>query len=120
MQLMVEGDQWEMYIPSNLAYGDGGSGAKIKGGDTLIFKMEILKIKGNKVPANRCDPATEEGCDEKEIKYIKKVSAKTIEEIKKELSRLEKMQKKKMTAKLSGWVNQRLSIVRKLVEKDEL
>merc|ERR1719190_46602 len=33
MQLMVEGDKWEMYIPSELGYGDGGSGAKIKGGD---------------------------------------------------------------------------------------
>merc|ERR1712066_260805 len=32
MQLMVEGDKWEMYIPSDLGYGDGGSGATIKGG----------------------------------------------------------------------------------------
>ena len=30
MQLMVEGDKWEMYIPSEMGYGDGGSGAKIK------------------------------------------------------------------------------------------
>ena len=30
MQMMVEGDQWEVYIPSDLAYGDSGSGAKIK------------------------------------------------------------------------------------------
>merc|ERR1719327_561567 len=37
MQLMVEGDKWEMYIPSDLAYGDSGSGADIKGGDVLVF-----------------------------------------------------------------------------------
>merc|ERR1719218_536431 len=36
MQLMVEGDKWEMYIPSELGYGDGGSGDKIKGGDVLV------------------------------------------------------------------------------------
>jgi FKBP-type peptidyl-prolyl cis-trans isomerase FklB len=39
MQLMVEGDKWEMYIPSELGYGDSGSPPKIAGGDVLIFTM---------------------------------------------------------------------------------
>merc|ERR1711976_523586 len=60
MQLMVEGDKWEMYIPSELGYGDGGSGAKIKGGDVLIFRMEIIKIEGGKVRAVKCDLKTRE------------------------------------------------------------
>merc|ERR1719277_2227656 len=51
MQLMVEGDKWEMYIPSELAYGDRGAGGKIPGGACLIFIMEIVKIKGPTVPA---------------------------------------------------------------------
>lgn len=55
MQLMVEGDKWEVTIPSDLAYGAKGSGSDIKGGDTLIFKMEIIEIKGDKVP---CDQET--------------------------------------------------------------
>ena len=50
MQLMVEGDKWEMYIPSDMAYGDNGRPPKIGGGDCLIFTMEILKIKGGKKP----------------------------------------------------------------------
>ena len=29
MQLMVEGDKWEMYIPSDLAYGERGSPPKV-------------------------------------------------------------------------------------------
>ena len=41
MQLMVEGDKWEMYIPSDLGYGDRGSPPKIKGGDALIFVVGI-------------------------------------------------------------------------------
>mmetsp|Transcript_28355 Transcript_28355/g.81442 ORF Transcript_28355/g.81442 Transcript_28355/m.81442 type:complete len:158 (+) Transcript_28355:89-562(+) len=49
MQLMVEGDKWEMYIPSELAYGDRGSGGKIPGGSALVFQMELIKIKGDKV-----------------------------------------------------------------------
>lgn len=45
MQLMVEGDKWELYIPPELAYGSRGAGP-IPGGATLVFKMEIVKIKG--------------------------------------------------------------------------
>ena len=30
MQLMVEGDKWEMYIPSDLAYGARGSPPKVR------------------------------------------------------------------------------------------
>merc|ERR1712086_44637 len=51
MQLMVEGDTWEMYIPYTLAYGDAGAGGKIPGGATLIFEMELVRIKGDKVDA---------------------------------------------------------------------
>jgi len=45
MQLMREGDKWELTIPSELAYGDSGAGGKIKGGAVLVFELEILKVK---------------------------------------------------------------------------
>ena len=48
--MMVEGDKWELYIPSDMAYGDGGRPPKIGGGDVLIFTIEIIKIKGGKKP----------------------------------------------------------------------
>ena len=124
MQLMVQGDKWEMYIPSELGYGEGGtvrmpppththrahalychrreatsrapthtytrgcshvsagagastrhhqpepasctptptrrhtgSGANIKGGDVLVFTMEILSIDGPTTPADRGPPS---------------------------------------------------------------
>lgn len=44
MQLMVEGDEWELYIPSSLGYGDQGQGP-IPGGATLIFTMQMVKVK---------------------------------------------------------------------------
>ena len=56
MQLMVEGDKWEMYIPSELGYGDSGQGGDIGGGDVLVFTMEILKIEGATRPAERGPP----------------------------------------------------------------
>merc|ERR1712217_258761 len=48
MQQMVEGDMWEMYIPSDHAYGDRGAGGQIPGGATLVFVMKLEKIKGGK------------------------------------------------------------------------
>ena len=46
---MVEGDIWEVVIPSDLGYGSRGTGHDIKGGDTLIFKINLIKIKGDKI-----------------------------------------------------------------------
>ena len=51
MQLMVEGDKWEMVIPGALAYGKRGRPPKIPKNAVLVFVMEIVKIQGAKVPA---------------------------------------------------------------------
>jgi FKBP-type peptidyl-prolyl cis-trans isomerase FklB len=44
--LMVEGDKWELVIPSELAYGDESMGPHIKPGDILFFTLELVKING--------------------------------------------------------------------------
>jgi len=124
MQLMVEGDQWEMYIPSELGYGDSGSPPKIKGGDLLIFKMEIIKINGDKVPAMRCDALTLEGCDDKEKKFIEKAGNKFTSEalIKAEIARLAKTMGGKMKPALLAWINRRTNILNQMAtsKKEEL
>ena len=43
LQLMSEGSEFELYIPSDLAYGDMGN-QLIPGGSTLIFKVELIKV----------------------------------------------------------------------------
>jgi FKBP-type peptidyl-prolyl cis-trans isomerase FklB len=45
LQLMHIGDKWKAYIPSELGYGERGSGPAIPGGSTLIFELELLGIK---------------------------------------------------------------------------
>jgi hypothetical protein len=57
MQLMVQGDKWEMYIPYELAYGAAGKPPKIPAKACLIFVMEIVKIKGETVPRKAPYPA---------------------------------------------------------------
>ena len=44
LQMMKVGSKWELYIPSDLAYGDRGAGALIKPGSTLVFEVELLGI----------------------------------------------------------------------------
>merc|ERR1712130_857127 len=123
MQLMVEGDKWEMYIPSELGYGDRGSPPKIKGGDALIFIMEIIKIKGGKVTANKCDVKSFEGCTEKEQKYIKKMVAKPEGSIPKEIGRLTKMKDRQMKPALMAWLQKDCFFLKELTKsktKEEL
>ena len=44
LQLMSVGDKFRLVIPSELAYGQRGSGAKIAPNSTLVFEVELLKI----------------------------------------------------------------------------
>merc|ERR1712187_569017 len=117
---MEEGDKWQMYIPSELGYGDGGSGAKIKGGDVLIFNMEIIKINGAKKPAEKCDVDTLKGCNDKAKAYIEKQGKATAEKRKAELKRLEGMQGGEMKPEAKNWLMSRVKLLKKMTAKDEL
>lgn len=44
LQLMKTGDKWELYIPSDLAYGPNGAGQMIGPDQALIFEMELISI----------------------------------------------------------------------------
>jgi FKBP-type peptidyl-prolyl cis-trans isomerase FklB len=45
LQLMPVGSKWQLFIPSDLAYGSNGAGQVIGPNATLIFDIELLSIK---------------------------------------------------------------------------
>ncbi|NJO14880.1 MAG: FKBP-type peptidyl-prolyl cis-trans isomerase [Thioploca sp.] len=55
LQLMKEGDKWQLFIPAKLAYGDRGvPGGKIGPSATLIFDIELISVNSveeDKAPA---------------------------------------------------------------------
>lgn len=45
LQLMRPGDEWVLYVPSNLGYGeDGAGGGDIPPGSPLTFRIELIDV----------------------------------------------------------------------------
>ena len=128
MQLMVEGDKWELYIPSDLAYGDRGSPPKIPGDSALVFTIEMIEIQGEKVVALKCNPSTLEGCDDRMKKYIVKTNTKYRgdgDELAEEIERLKKIGNSGgMKLELKTWIDIRIFLLQQMlvssIEKEEL
>lgn len=48
LQLMPAGSEWEIYVPSDLAYGPRSVGGPIGPNETLIFNVHLLSVKKEK------------------------------------------------------------------------
>jgi FKBP-type peptidyl-prolyl cis-trans isomerase FklB len=44
LQLMKVGSKWQLFVPSNLAYGERGAGTKIGPNAVLMFTIELLSV----------------------------------------------------------------------------
>ncbi len=54
LQLMKEGDHWQLFVPSELAYGEQGKLA----GRTLIFDVKLLRVTPGVPQVQDVDPNT--------------------------------------------------------------
>ena len=48
LQLMKEGDRWQLFIPPDLAYGEKAAGSKIPPNSSLIFDVELISVQPSK------------------------------------------------------------------------
>ena len=55
LQLMPVGSKWQVFVPSNLAYGERGAGGVIGPNATLIFEVEVVGIQDT-APAPSAKP----------------------------------------------------------------
>ncbi len=113
MELMVEGDKWEIYLPSELAYGEKGFEPKIKPGDALIFVMEMIEIEQEKVPVVKCNIVSLEECSVKEMTYIEKAKLKfpNMDIVRNEIDRIRRVsQNVSESSKL--WAHTRVKILK--------
>lgn len=76
LMMMVEGDKWELYIPTHLSE---QLGTKYEG-NALIFDMEMIEITGEKV-----------NYGEKELAYKQKIQGWELSKVEAEFDRLLKM-----------------------------
>lgn len=44
LQLMKPGDEWMLYLPPELGYGENGAGDEIPPNSALIFRIELLDV----------------------------------------------------------------------------
>jgi FKBP-type peptidyl-prolyl cis-trans isomerase FklB len=56
LQMMKPGDKWQLFIPSDLAYGPRGKGTQIAPNAALIFEVELLSFEHTEPAAAKAPP----------------------------------------------------------------
>jgi FKBP-type peptidyl-prolyl cis-trans isomerase FklB len=44
LQMMRPGDEWQLYVPAKLGYGEKGAGGEIPPNAVLVFKIELIDV----------------------------------------------------------------------------
>lgn len=61
LQLMPVGSKWQLFLPSNLAYGERSPGPEIGPDSTLVFEVELMAINPKKAETPKPEEVKPEG-----------------------------------------------------------
>lgn len=96
LQKMKKGSHWELYIPSDLAYGESGN-RTIEPNSTLIFDVEVVDILPSEQPPAPAEPVTSDIIkvpSAEELKKGAKIEVLKPEDVKREIEKQKQEQSK--------------------------
>lgn len=122
LQLMVEGDLWEIFVPSELGYSTYHSHSHddVDHSDVTIFKILLVEIRGEKKEADdRCEIVTLKSCGDKLKSLITSTVKryKTLDRMKMQLKRVERqLEGGKATKEQKDWLREKAHVLDVLVK----
>lgn len=93
--------------------GDTEEGTSYNGGRD--YDSLLQHVKEELEP--KCMVAYPDDCSEKETEFMKKIEEKTVDELTKNLQRLEGMKDQSMAATNRQWLNQRINLLKQFIER---
>ena len=121
LPMLVEGDVWDVWCPSELAYGDHKY-PHVPAGSVVLFKIEVVAIHGATKVTTKCHPDTGSKCTEKERAYVEKQRGrmKDVGALNAELARLHMLETNGHFKKGDlDWLHVRVVLLKKMIGQDK-
>ena len=119
---MVEGDLWEIFVPSELGYSTYHSHAhdNVDHSDVTIFKIFLVEIRGEKIDADdRCEILTLKSCSDN-LKVLITSSVKryqTLDRMKMQLKRVQRhIEGGKTSKEQKDWLREKAHVLDILIK----